>query len=96
MEKGVIPMSKKNQSLKKNYMPALPNPHYEPLIEIYSDREAVIEGCAGILEYNDSCVSVNCRCFVLNFKGFNFCIKSNSKDSITIYGKITEINFSHL
>ena len=84
----------KNYLKIKNCLPTLPNPNFEPLIELVSNREATIEGCEGIVEYTDTYVSINCQCFVLNMNGFNLCIRSNSKDSITVSGRITDINFS--
>lgn len=75
-------------------LPPLPNPHFEPLIEIISDRQAEIEGCNGIIEYNDSYVSVNCKSFIIGIKGENISIKSNAKDCITINGKLDSLCFS--
>lgn len=86
----------KNKTLtgKKSYIPPLPNPHFEPLIEIISNREINIEGCLGIVEYNDTFVSVNCKVFLINISGFGLCIRSDNKDSILISGEIAGINFS--
>ncbi len=75
-------------------IPALPNSHFETMLEIISDREAVIEGCSGIIEYNDTTVSVNCRSMIITFGGFNFSIKALTADSVCVTGKITDINFS--
>lgn len=83
----------KNYLKIKNSFPALPTPDFEPLTELISNREATIEGCEGIIEYKDTFVSVNCRNFTVNFSGFNFRIRSNSKDSITVSGCITDIKF---
>lgn len=87
---------KKNYLKQENVIPALPNPHFEPIIELFSNREATIEGCAGILEYTDTYVSINCKSYVVNFKGFNFSIKSNPDFGITVNGSITDISFSSL
>ena len=86
-----------NKYLKfKNILPPLPNPNFEPIINLISNREATVEGCIGILEYNDAFVSINCRNFVLNFNGFDFSIKSNPDSSITVTGNISDIGFSIL
>ena len=77
----------------KNSFPTLPNPNFEPLMQIVSNREATIEGCKGIVEYTDTFISINCKYYTMNIIGFNFSIKSNSKDSITIAGSITDIKF---
>lgn len=83
----------KNYHKIKNSFPALPNPNFEPLTELIPNREATVEGCEGIVEYTDTFISVNCKNYTINFYGFNFCIRSNNKDSITISGSITDIKF---
>ncbi len=84
----------KNFLKLKNTLPPLPNPHFEPVIELISNREATVEGCSGVIEYTDTIVQVNCRSFVLTFNGFNLSIKSSSKDIITVTGQISDISFS--
>ena len=83
----------KNYLKIKNSFPALPNPNFEPLVQIISNREISIEGCEGIVEYTDSFICINCKYYTVNINGFNFSIKSNSKDSITISGCIGDIKF---
>lgn len=87
-------MKKKSLAGKKSYMPPLPNPHFEPLIEIISNREINIEGCLGIVEYNDTFVSVNCKVLLININGFGLCIRSDNKETVSISGEITGIGFS--
>lgn len=80
----------------KNKIPALPNPHFEPIIELISNREAVVEGCSGIVEYTDSSATLNCRLFQLSFTGFDICLKALSGDSVCVTGNFTDISFSVL
>jgi len=87
-------MKKKIFTSKKSYIPPLPNPHFEPFIEIISNREINIEGCLGIVEYNDTFVSVNCKVFLINISGFGLCIRSDDKETVLINGEITSVNFS--
>ncbi len=84
----------KNYLKFKNNLPTLPNSHLEPMIELISNREATIEGIDGIVEYTDNLISINCRCYIFNLQGFNLSIRSNSKDSITVSGCITDIKFA--
>lgn len=93
--KGVIKVSAYKDKLKA-FMPALPNPHFEPIIELTSDREAVIEGSLGIIEYNDCIATINCRIFLLTFEGFNICLKTLSDDCISVTGRFTSISYTLL
>lgn len=86
-------MKKRNLELHREYMPTLPNPHFEPMIEIVSNREALIEGSKGIVEYSDTEIDINCGCFVLKFTGFDLTIKSLSVNCISVSGKIITMNF---
>lgn len=87
-------MNKKSSGKNSITLPPLPNPHLEPLIELISDRQAEIEGCNGVVEYNDQLVSINCKRFILTVTGNNLTIKANTRDSITINGKFNTICFS--
>ena len=80
----------------KSKVPALPNPYYEPIIELTSNREAVIEGCTGIVEYNDCRATVNCKQYLVTFEGFDICLKSLSKDCISVKGRFNTISFTML
>ena len=80
----------------RTIIPALPNPHFEPIIELISNREAIIEGCNGIIEYDDCTATINCRIYLLTFDGFNICLKMLSKDCISVTGNFTNISFSGL
>lgn len=87
-------MNRKKRQFNGNIIPALPNPYFEPLIEMISNRLINIDGCEGIVEYNDTLVCANCKAFTLNVKGFDLCIKAETKNSLSISGRITEISFS--
>jgi len=86
-------MGKLFNELKNSYIPAVSGSHLDPYIGITADKEAVVEGCKGIVEYTDTIVSVNCKSFIVHFRGFSLSIKSLSKDCIAVTGTITEINF---
>lgn len=95
MTKGVLILNNRN-SILKTFIPPLPNPHFEPLIELISNREATVEGAYGIVEYNDCIATINCRTYLLTFEGFNICIQTLSKDCISVKGKFNNISFSQL
>lgn len=95
MTKGVL-LLKLHKDRFRSIMPALPNPCFEPLIELISNREAIIEGCRGIVEYNDTTATVNCNIFLLTFEGFDICLKSLSDNCISVKGRFTSISYSML
>ena len=64
-----------------------------PDIKISSDREAIIDGCYGVLEYNDTSVRINCKNLIIKFTGINLCIKTISEQQYTVKGKINCVEF---
>lgn len=95
MTKGVFLMNINTEKLN-SFIPALPNPHFEPIIELTSNREAIIEGCKGIVEFNDCIATVNCKAFLLTFEGFNISLQNLTRDCIAVRGKFTSISYSLL
>lgn len=95
MTKGVFVLNINIDNLKA-FIPTLPNPHFEPIIELTSNREALIEGCLGIVEYSDCLATVNCKVFLVTFEGFGICLNTLSKDCISVTGCFTKISFSSL
>ncbi len=86
-------MNRRYHEMKTQHLPMLPNPRIEPLIDLISNREAVIEGSKGIVQYSDTSIDINCKCFILRFTGFDMSIKTLSSDSIAVNGNITQIDF---
>lgn len=70
-----------------NTMPELIMPH----IELCSDCKAIIDGCKGILEYNNCFVKLNCKTKIVCFSGKNLCITALCMEQITVSGTICEI-----
>ena len=95
MTKGVL-LLKLHRERIRDSVPALPNPHFEPMIELISNREAIIEGCNGIVEYNDCVATVNCRLFLLKFEGFDISLNSLSDNCISVKGRFTCVSYSML
>ncbi len=95
MTKGVLILRIHKENFKAK-MPALPNPHFEPIIELNSNREAIIEGCSGIVEYNDCIATVNCKVFLVTFEGFDISLKALSRECISVKGSFTSVSFSAL
>lgn len=62
-------------------------------MDISGNSEIVLEGCRGVLEYNDSTVKVNTGAFVLSIMGRGIVIKCYTEASMVIQGYITMIEF---
>ena len=62
-------------------------------ITISSNKEAVIEGCRGILEYCSDRIKLNIGCATVLFIGNSLTIDSLNVGSIVISGKITNVEF---
>ncbi len=62
-------------------------------IEINSNREAIIDGSNGILEYNENCIRVNTGKMIVAFKGRGLFIRCLSDCSMVIEGYINSIEY---
>lgn len=62
-------------------------------IELLSNTEAVVEGCNGILEYDDNVIKIAIHKMQVRFSGMDLSIKSLNSESIIIQGQISGIEF---
>ena len=85
---------KKNSNFKKNssYIPECALPDFSHF-EINSNKEVIIEGCRGILQYDENIIRVNMGKMVTSFYGRNLSLKCLNSDSLVIIGFITSIEF---
>ena len=58
------------------------------------DIEAVIEGCDGVLEYNENVVRLSTGKLVIKFMGRGLILKSMTDTGVIVTGYITSIEFS--
>ncbi len=63
-------------------------------MELSGNREAVIDGCQGILEYDDTVVKLDTGKVMVRFIGRNMQIKSMTAESIVVTGFFNAIEFS--
>lgn len=63
-------------------------------IETFSNKQAIIEGCKGILEYNDDYIKINIGCGFVLLSGKELYAHSFSQETIVIKGKINTIEYS--
>ncbi|MGI5895739.1 MAG: YabP/YqfC family sporulation protein [Oscillospiraceae bacterium] len=62
-------------------------------IELLGNSEAVVEGCKGILEYDDNIIRIAIHKMEVKFSGIDLSIKSLNSESIIIEGQISGIEF---
>lgn len=65
----------------------------EAHLEMISNREAVVDGCKGVVEYDENTIKLNTGGLVISFRGDELLIKSLGADIAVITGKIAEITF---
>lgn len=86
-------MSNRQYELKNEYANTISMSNFTPTISLSSNKEALIEGSKGIVKYSDTEIDINCKKFILRFIGFDLSIKALNAESISVNGKITQINF---
>ena len=62
-------------------------------IELSGNREAVIDGCLGVLAYDEDIIRLAMKGMTATFRGRNLQIKVLTHDSAIIAGFITAIEF---
>lgn len=71
--------------------PALPK---VAMIQLMGNRECLVEGCQGILEYGDNHIKLNIGTMVLTFQGEDLTLRALNDDGAVVEGLITNLNFS--
>lgn len=84
----------KNENHKKRRLCELPPLSGSPCIELNGNREAVIEGSRGVLEYTTACIRVNAVGMVLTLNGRELNLRCISDSALIIDGFITSVEFS--
>lgn len=64
-----------------------------PQIELAGNREAIIDGCQGILEYDDNIIKLTTGKMSVKFTGRGLQLKVLTHDSAVIEGFISNIEF---
>ncbi len=65
----------------------------EPKIEMLGNREIIIDGCKGVVEYDENIIKLSLGETVLSLLGDGLIIKSFDNDIAVICGQISEISF---
>lgn len=83
-----------NNEKKKRRLYELPPMNRTPCIEFSGNREVVIEGSRGVLEYSTECVRVNAVGMVISLMGRGLNLRCISDSSLIVDGFITSVEFS--
>lgn len=62
-------------------------------MELNGNREAVVEGCSGVLEYDETVVRIRTPGQVVRFTGRGLSIRCLTADALVVAGYITGIEF---
>lgn len=83
-------MLKEKLNIKKSEIsPFLSATHFE----MKSNKEVIIEGCRGILVYDENLIKIKAEKMVVSFYGKNLNVRCMTPDSMIIEGFITSIEF---
>ncbi|MEE1056563.1 MAG: YabP/YqfC family sporulation protein [Acutalibacteraceae bacterium] len=64
-----------------------------PYLQFNSNREVTLDGCKGILEYQNETIRISTGKMVIAFKGRGLNIKCLTATSVVIKGYITTVEF---
>jgi len=63
-------------------------------VEIWQNRQAVIDGVKGVLSYSGSSVQLNLGAMVVTFRGADLTIKSYQLEQLQLAGTIAEVHYT--
>lgn len=69
------------------------NPFRHRTHRIVRNTRAVVEGCKGILEYEDDVIRLNTASGIIRFMGKNLGMNCLNEDSAVVEGKILSVEF---
>lgn len=64
------------------------------MIQLMGNRECIVEGCQGILEYGNDSIKLNIGTVILTFRGEDLTLRALNDDGAVVEGIITDLNFS--
>lgn len=62
-------------------------------VELLADRQAVVDGCRGILEYNDVCIRLSADRMTIRFCGNGLQLRNYGESGAVVEGHITSVDF---
>lgn len=64
-----------------------------PQIELMGNREAIVEGCQGVLEYDENTIRLNLGAMMLQFTGRDLTMKCLTGQNVIVQGFFHSIEF---
>ncbi|MEG2074066.1 MAG: YabP/YqfC family sporulation protein [Angelakisella sp.] len=62
-------------------------------VELLENRQAVVDGCKGVLEYSESCIRLSSDRLILRFTGTGLLLRTLSTHSAIVEGRIVSVEF---
>lgn len=92
-QEGDVPVVKAAQKISR--LLEIPTVSFggDAQIELSGNKEAIIEGCQGILEYDENLVKLSLGKLAIKFTGRNLTIRSMTQSSVVVEGFIVNIEF---
>lgn len=63
-------------------------------VELLGNRQAVVDGCRGIIEYSDSCIRLSAQGLILKFTGTGLEIRAFTENEAIVSGTILGLEYS--
>ena len=63
-------------------------------IELAGNREAIVDGCQGILQYEDNVIRLSTGRLIVRFTGSELMIRTMQENQILISGTILSVDFT--
>ena len=63
-------------------------------VELWQNRQAVVDGVRGVLGYSESCVQLSLNSLVVTFRGAGLTIKSYQQEQLQLTGTIAEVHYT--
>ncbi len=62
-------------------------------IVLHSNKEAIVDGCTGIVEYDENCIVLKLKNKIIKFTGNKLSVSSLDKQFVAIKGEFLSIEF---
>ena len=72
---------------------AIPPAITAPCIELSGNREALVDGCRGVLQYEDDVIRLSTGRRVVRFQGSGLMIRTMQQNQLLICGTILSVEF---
>lgn len=64
-----------------------------PMISMVGNREVMVEGCKGIIEYTANTIRLNAMRYMIKISGADLELKAVASEYIHVYGKIAGVEY---